>query len=640
MTSDAGTFQLLPEYGAKFLEAHAGRIIVEPHIALVELVANAWDAGADNVIVTWPVEVGSRFAVTDNGTGMTRVELERRWMTLSYDRDAEQGPDVQFPPDVRNRPRKAYGRNGVGRHAMFCFADHYQIETRRNGQLTRAVVTRASGQAPFHLEIIEQGAAEGHGTTVATNVDRVPFDATEAVELLGSRFFTDPEFQMSVNGNRVAPETNDDRAPTFEVKVDDAMSVTVRRFETDPAASRSSKQNGIAWWVNRRVVGAPSWDTGMGPLLDSRRAAAKRFTYVVAADALRTDVKPDWTGFRPSQEVNKARRAVEDFVREDLRSLLLDDRREKKRIALQENKAALRPLPPISQDHIAAFLEEIQVRCPTITEKELSDSAEVLAKLEQARSGYSLLRKLAALQPHDLDGLNAILDEWSIEDAKKVLGELRYRLALIQRLESLVEDKKADELHDLQPLFERGLWIFGPEFETLEFTSNQSLATVIQNLLGGGSPATPRKRPDFVVLPDTSIGVYSRDAYDQRHEVAGLGAVVVVELKKGGFEVSHTQKDQALHYTRELRKSGKVNRTTRITAYVLGATVDPDAEDDHQVGETRVIARAYSTVLRQAHARTFHLAKRVELRDGILAQDEELRNVLQLHQTRLFEDEG
>jgi hypothetical protein len=179
-------------------------------------------------------------------------------------------------------------------------------------------------------------------------------------------------------------------------------------------------------------------------------------------------------------------------------------------------------------------------------------------------------------------------------------------------LENLVEKHTTDELHDLQPLFERGLWIFGPFFESISFASNRTLATVVKSHLGDAVLDSPRYRPDFVVLADSSIGVYSTDAFDDENEVAGLERVVIIELKRGGHTITHKEKDQALGYAREIRKAGRVSKNTDITAYVLGTTVDPLAEDIGGEGATKIIPRRYSDVLRQAHARTFHLLQRIE----------------------------
>ncbi|MBP5638390.1 MAG: ATP-binding protein, partial [Victivallales bacterium] len=55
-----------------------------PIVALTELVANAWDAGALNVRITIPSACGEEIKVEDDGTGMTEEEFQSRWLTLSY----------------------------------------------------------------------------------------------------------------------------------------------------------------------------------------------------------------------------------------------------------------------------------------------------------------------------------------------------------------------------------------------------------------------------------------------------------------------------------------------------------------------------------------------------------------------------
>jgi hypothetical protein len=375
------------------------------------------------------------------------------------------------------------------------------------------------------------------------------------------------------------------------------------------------------------LVGEPSWD-GLGDsLLDARTATAKRFIYVVEADPLTKQVRPDWTGFYASTEVNEARKAVYQFIVEDLRNLTKDLRRERKKAILAETRDTLARLPVVSQEQVAAFVDDLQLQCPTIGARELTNAVQVFANMEKARSGYALLDKMAGLAPDDIDGLNTILNEWTVSDARKVLSELRYRLDLIKQLEKLLDKEHADELHELQPLFERGLWMFGPEFEAISFISNRTLATIIRDTLGGGTPTTPDKRPDFVILPDRSIGVYSCDAYNTHHEVSGLARVIVVELKRGGSLISHKEKDQAQHYARELRRSGKVSRETAIEAYVLGSSVDPDAEEPMTEGRSTIIPRTYGVVLAGAHARTFNLLKRIQDAGGGVS-DPDLRDVL------------
>lgn len=70
--------------------------------------------------------------------------------------------------------------------------------------------------------------------------------------------------------------------------------------------------------------------------------------------------------------------------------------------------------------------------------------------------------------------------------AKLALDEIQTRLKLIAELDAKLHDETMDEVADLQPLFERSLWVFGPEFESLEFTSNRGMTTVINKIFGNG----------------------------------------------------------------------------------------------------------------------------------------------------------
>src|SRR5688572_6121520 len=87
-------------FDRRFLDDHAGQILTDSKVALVELVANSYDAGATHVEVRWPVGINGQFSVCDDGTGMTEHDFMRRWKTWNFNRltDASLGPEVRFPP--------------------------------------------------------------------------------------------------------------------------------------------------------------------------------------------------------------------------------------------------------------------------------------------------------------------------------------------------------------------------------------------------------------------------------------------------------------------------------------------------------------------------------------------------------------
>jgi hypothetical protein len=149
--------EFAPQFGDGFLQDHAGRILTDPKIALVELIANCWDAGADTVNILWPAKAGEALSIADNGAGMTYEEFRHRWSHLKYNRRQEQGDDVEFPQGNQVSNRKAFGRNGKGRHAMFCYSNSYTVKTWRDGSQSTFEIRRAfDSSAPFHIHPISQ----------------------------------------------------------------------------------------------------------------------------------------------------------------------------------------------------------------------------------------------------------------------------------------------------------------------------------------------------------------------------------------------------------------------------------------------------------------------------------------------------
>lgn len=151
-----------------YLLRELGPVAHVPQAALTELVANAWDAGASRVDLILPDEIGGTLTVTDDGHGMTPEQFKRRWMTLRYDRLRHQGPNVEFPKGRATHPRRAYGRNGVGRHGLLCFANEYEVVTWRDGVLATFTVGTDAGPSPFVLRAEQLGKRKDSGTRLSS----------------------------------------------------------------------------------------------------------------------------------------------------------------------------------------------------------------------------------------------------------------------------------------------------------------------------------------------------------------------------------------------------------------------------------------------------------------------------------------
>ena len=143
---------LKASYDSRFLEDYlGGSMSNDPITAIVELIANAWDAGSRNVKITWPQNEDDLFSVVDDGHGLTAEQFSERWTKLSYNRLENQGSGA-FIPEDNNIPNKrnVYGRNGKGRFSAFCFGSNtYFVETKTAQSHFCYKVQKSTGQNPL-----------------------------------------------------------------------------------------------------------------------------------------------------------------------------------------------------------------------------------------------------------------------------------------------------------------------------------------------------------------------------------------------------------------------------------------------------------------------------------------------------------
>lgn len=276
-----------------YLVRTLGRIAHDPDIAITELVANAWDAGASKVDIIVPTEKNNALVISDDGHGMTDNQFKERWMKLGYNRIKHQGNDVEFPAERSGGKRKAYGRNGVGRHGLICFSDNYEVKTKSKGIESIYKVGTRNLKNPFYIESSVFNNLAGNGTRLSVNVEKHLPDADKIREILSARFLHDPQFVVSVNGKSVSLPEHSGLVERATLTVKDSL--TVEAFVVDSTkTAQSTLYQGVAFWVNNRLVGVPSWIVGNSSILDGRSRFAKRYAIVIkASNDWISEVEPD-----------------------------------------------------------------------------------------------------------------------------------------------------------------------------------------------------------------------------------------------------------------------------------------------------------------------------------------------------------
>ncbi|MAN88802.1 MAG: ATP-binding protein [Algoriphagus sp.] len=605
-------------FDERFLESFTGTgIVSEPKIAIIELIANSWDAGASKVEIKWPNESDNSFFIRDNGHGMSESEFDKRFRKLAYNRQRDQGIYAEIPRENSFiSKRLAFGKNGKGRFAGFCFGPSFFVKTwKKNNEVTVKVFKGNEGEI-FFQKIDSKEGVTGHGTMVYADNAKIPIISANLIKReIGMRFLTHPNFEVAIDGEKITfldiPEKN---IKEFILTVEGFGEVKLIAIDT-LSTDKTTHQHGIAWHVNGRLVGECSWKgTGMDHLIDGRRIEAKRFIFIVLADILNSEknIHPDWSGFKSNSDEFQS---VNEVVLNKVKDFVLDISKEKRKETFydikSQNNQTLKRIGLIGQTKWNSFITQVQEECPSINETELAKLGTILANLEESQSQFSLIHALYELDPNQLDNLNEILEEWNVDLAKIVLDELQFRLKLLEQLKIKVLSKNTDEVQELQPLFKKGLWIFGPEYETIEYTSNQGMTSVIQNLYGGIEKGS-RKRPDFAILSDSTVGLYSYPKYDDEGGEIGVDRLTIVELKKPGVPLSSEQKSQAWGYVKELTKKGYVTPENKITCFVLGSEIDPlEAQETHQ-GGTKIIPLLYDTVVKRANSRLLNLYDKVK----------------------------
>ena len=572
-----------------YLVRELGQLARAPQISLTELVANAWDAGATHVHLALPSVVGGKLVVEDDGHGMTPEQFRVRWMTLRYDRLKHQGQFVEVPPGRRIQQRRPFGRNGVGRHGLLCFDDSYEVQTWRDGVLTTFVVGTESGPSPFVLRSETSGLREGFGTRLSVNVMRNLPDPGEILTVLATRFIHDPEFKIKVNGRQL--EFHDLVGVISDELLDlgDGRSAKVIVIDST-RLNHSSIHQGVAFWVRHRLVGAPSWSIGSDFHIDGRSRFARRYKVIVDTEGYESEVLADWTGFHDSVTVRKMFMEVANHLEKVTLELAKEVAEEASEEALAKNRKELVDLGKGARFEVAEFTRGIAQAHPTVSPDFLATAVKAVINLEKSKSGSALLQQLSEISSDDVCRLESLLSNWSLKDALSVLDEIDVRISTIEAIRRLASDRDTDELHTLHPLILRSRWLFGPEYESPEYVSNVTLQTVAKNLFKRKDVrfVNGKQRPDIVVLPDDHTtwqmtGIEEMSPVDSG--LVQIRQVLVIELKRGGFEVTRDEVNQASGYVQDIHGAATMSGNPFVHAWVVGHSVKAGTEREARLGD-------------------------------------------------------
>ena len=603
-----------------------------PDMALAELVANAWDAGAFKV----EISIGKRkddskwIVIEDDGVGMTIQEFQKRWKTLAYDRVRHQGAKVVFPPKATKvPPRLALGRNGIGRHGLLCFGDSYTVITKssKNSEEVGFKVSLGTEGNPLVFEeiAVTEPLVGKHGTRLTVQVEqRLPQKAS-ILRFLSTRFLHDPQFSISVNGEFASLEDLKRQLDTQNFQVDD-MSFEMIILHA------SSIEPGIAFWQGGRLVGKPSWILGNESIADKRTRAGRDYSVIVKTNDLAEFVQEDWSGFRRERldELQQVFDEVGNRYVEYCRKINRDNFDSAKAELTEEFSEELQSSTASVKHEFEEAIRVIYEELPNAPKATIRAALTMFLQLGKKRGGVELLQKLTSMDGESVENLNVILEEWTVRDICIVLDEIDRRIKTIEAIAILSQDENTPELSVLHPLVTKARWLFGAEFDSPEYTSNQWLATTAKKVFKKKDTSgltMPKHRADLVVLGDSTVSLTGTLRVATDDNLHYTDRVLLIELKKGGSTLSDKEEFQTLQYAREIfgmaEKSG-----IKVEAFLVGHQVEKNISGGvYNDGAIRLTVRTFSSIVDSAMARLFGLRDRLRERYDNLPE-EQLRQEL------------
>lgn len=502
--------------------------------ALKELVANAWDADATEVVISLPGPLSTApIVILDNGYGMSPSEVESMFLAVGYNRRRDGGT-------VTPKGRRVRGHRGVGKFAGLIAADTMDITTRSRGKSTRLVISRSRleaeagdlEQAELFPEISE--GVEGQGTTIELTGLRQDFlfpDPRKLGRVLLREFGRQDDFIITIDGEPLTPEVLDGEKVRVQFPLGAAGNA-----EGDVwflKEGQAIADPGILVRADGRAIGRPTF-FGLEDDPDIPRSLLHRVAGEIDASVLLAEVQTNWDGLIENALGNQA---LTEAGRAWLKRQILQRRDEEvaggREAFIQELAEQLELIPQTRREQARGALLRVFDRFYGEAPEKRRAIADLVLNAFERDEYWVVTRRIDEAPKEDVLRLADVLHDWGLTEAAGVVARAKARLKALYAFQHLAHNQGALEAQ-MHRALEDNVWIFGDQYEVLK--SNASLRTIAKRLSDEGYKGKrARERPDLLL-------VGTMDRY------------LLVELKRGSHTIGHNDVAQAQRYRDELRQ--------------------------------------------------------------------------------------
>ncbi|MCY4518926.1 MAG: ATP-binding protein [Acidimicrobiaceae bacterium] len=559
---------------------------------VAELIANAYDADAENVTVTLPLakqlarklpdksheDLGFTITVRDDGHGMTPGEAQKYFLIVGTDRRKRtdsSGSPAKDAAKSRKKKRAVMGRKGIGKLAPFGICRRIEVissggnET-TNGFLTShftldfdKIVTDEDSPVPIDAGSLDRTYRAERGTLVRLSLflpKRVPDGGTFRRQLERRFALARDDFSIKVSDSESGTEL---AIRHFQIPID-----TTTRISVDNRTVRIENDHYpvVGWLAHAKEAYKDEESAGVRIYARGKIVATTRdfeqpagFTGEFATRSyLVGEIHAEWLDDDED----------EDLVRTDRQSILWDS--EKGDAFRQWGKVLIKEVAglaagPRRDSKAAQFLRASRLQQRAKERYDEADIVDAVVELGKKIGGFAaedelgdpdyvndLAEVVLAVAPHQalIGAFKTISgqDDATLDDLLDVFGKARiaemasYAQIAFERVRSIDELKRllgqpGTSEADLHLLIAEAPWLIRPDWSVI--TVNQSLKTFRDLLVdwlrkhGHGefeiAITHERKQPDFTLI---SVG---RSLY-------------IVELKKPGHSFGKSDYERLENY--------------------------------------------------------------------------------------------
>jgi hypothetical protein len=458
-----------------------------------ELVSNAWDADASNVEITFPkgeLSDKSEVVVRDDGDGMTPAALQDEYLKIGRNRrEADK-------TDVTAKKRAVTGHKGLGKLSAFGVADQVEVRSVAGGQaicinLDYPDMKKWPAGKPYEPKVVAARTGrsnDGKGTEIRIRQLRRAKAIDESwIRREVARRFTviGRDFKITINGSPIKPADRRLRQGckrSWDVKelagagvVDADRGWTVTGW-IGLVEKTSQVDRGVDIFARGKAV---ELDTMFG--LKTTHAQFGRAYIVGEVHAEFLDQQQDYISTARNSvtwESEPGQRLQEwgQAALTDVLARWLDMKRQEKEakvVNLSGFQEWLETRTPHEQ-RVAKRLVSIIVENPEIEPEAAEPMLDVVKANIEFQAFQELVDELEA-SATTVGTLLKLFEDWRVIEAREHLKLSDGRLESMEKLSQFIETG-ALEVQEMQPLFERSLWLIDPTWSTAQGQATYSKA--------------------------------------------------------------------------------------------------------------------------------------------------------------------